>query len=135
MKKRWNKTATGAVIGLFLVGCSLLSARHSPGDQASFTTRPPAGGSLSPGLSPVTVGPIGETEATVSWASPWEGPSRVLYGASPRLMPHQSARSPLTTAQRLSLRKLKPGTRYYFQVETETPLGVARSAVLSFRTR
>jgi hypothetical protein len=34
----------------------------------------------------------------------------------------------------IALDNLEPGTRYYFRVETATPLGVARSAVLSFRT-
>ncbi|MFN3429452.1 MAG: fibronectin type III domain-containing protein [Candidatus Sericytochromatia bacterium] len=135
--KRLNKTLSSALIGLFLVGCSLLSVQRSPADQAFERPRAatPVPDALRPGLTPVVVEQIGRSGATIAWRSSWEGRSHVIYGSSPRLVPTEATHSPVTAQRRVALTKLKPNTRYYFQVETQTALGVARSAVLSFRTR
>jgi hypothetical protein len=58
----------------------------------------------------------------------------VAFGRDPHLMPVVVDRSTPTAERTIALDNLEPGTRYYFRVETATPLGVARSAVLSFRT-
>jgi hypothetical protein len=62
------------------------------------------------------------------------GRTFVTYGHSPKLVPHMATRTPATFGNRLELEKLEPGKRYYVQVETETAVGVARSAICSFRT-
>jgi Purple acid Phosphatase, N-terminal domain len=134
--KRWDKTLSSALIGLFLVGCSLLSVQRSPADQAWSVPKPRATHeSLRPGLTPVVVERIGRSGATIAWRSAWEGRSHVVYSDTPRLMPSVATQTAHTTERRVQLSKLKPNTRYYFQVETKTALGTARSAVLSFRTR
>ena len=135
--KRWNKTLSSALIGLFLVGCSLLTVQRSPAEQAwsgSGQARA-AVKALRPGVSPVSVERIGASKATIAWRSPWEGRSHIVYGHSPRLQPETVTKTRATANRQLELTQLKPGTRYYFQVETQTSLGIARSAVLSFRTR
>lgn len=135
--KRWNKTISSAVIGLFLVGCSLLTVQRSPAESAwsgqGQVQRPAT--SLRPGLTPVSVQGISRSGATIAWRSSWKGRSHIVYGHSPRLLPATADKTASTAERQLQITKLKPGTRYYFQVETETPLGIARSAVLSFRTR
>ncbi|MNS17473.1 hypothetical protein D3C72_491490 [compost metagenome] len=136
--KRLNKTLSSAMIGLFLVGCSLLSVQRSPAESAFERPRaaePATPDALRPGLTPVVVEQIGRSGATIAWRSSWEGRSHVVYGASPRLVPTEATLSASTAQRRVALTQLKPNTRYYFQVETQTALGVARSAVLSFRTR
>jgi hypothetical protein len=131
--KRWDKSITGALIGMFLVGCSLLSVQRSPAEQDL-----PAGHAMAqalrPGLTPVMVQNVSASGATIAWKSTWAGRSQVVYGQTPRLMPGDADKSAATTERQVKLSMLKPGTRYYFQVETQTALGVARSAVLSFRT-
>lgn len=139
--KRWDKPLSSALIGLFLVGCSLLSVQRSPADQAFDAPRPEAPQAaqapqvLKPGLSPVVVEAINRSGATIVWKSPWEGQSQVRFAESPRLESESVRQTPVTVNRRVQLSQLRPNTRYYFQVETRTAVGTARSAVLSFRTR
>lgn len=135
--KRVNKTISSALIGLFLVGCSLLSVQRSPAEQAwsGHGEVHQAAKTLRPGLTPVSVERVSASTATVAWRSSWQGRSHIVYGHSPKLLPETADKTRSTANRELQLTRLKPGTRYYFQVETETPLGIARSAVLSFRTR
>jgi hypothetical protein len=129
--KRWDKSISGALMGMFLVGCSLLSVQRSPAEQ-DFPPGPPI---LRPGLTPVVVQNVSASGATIAWKSSWQGRSKVVFGETPVLMPTEAGKTAETTERRVKLSRLKPGTRYYFQVETQTALGTARSAVLSFRTR
>lgn len=135
MVTRWNRTLLGLVAGMLLVGCSLVSAQQRPNPGVHLPrANPSAPLVLRPGVSPVMIEAVRKDRATISWKSRWSGRTRVIYGSSPRLMPHSSSRSPVTFGNRLELGKLKPGKRYYVQVETETAAGVARSAICSFRT-
>lgn len=122
----------GLSVGLLLVGCSHLLSQHRPvpGPAVEAREQPP----LEPGVERVTVGRVATDAATIWWKSPWQGQSTVVYGRDSHLVPVVVERSAPTADQFAALDHLEPGTRYYFQVETATPLGVARSAVVSFRT-
>lgn len=133
--KRWDKSISGALIGMFLVGCSLLSVQRSPADQDLPRNSHVQSDALRPGLTPVVVQHVSASGATIAWKSTWTGRSHVVYGQTPRLVPESADKTAQTTERQVKLSSLRPGTRYFFQVETQTPLGVARSAVLSFRTR
>lgn len=140
MVKRWDVVAALLAAGLTLVGCSMLSG--PPGEQAGnpLLELPPspwgllAPMALKPGLTPVTVDGIREDRARIRWRSAWDGKTVVWYGTSPKLMPHDADRTPATFGAHTELGGLAPATRYFFQVEVQTTVGVARSAVLSFRT-
>lgn len=131
MVKRLNATLVGVAIGLFLVGCSILDLRH-PVDTSAAPPPPVAG--LTPGVASVTVERLSNSQATLRWQSPWNGRTEIYYGKTPLVLPLVADRSPLTYESFTTLTNLEPNTRYYFQVETHTPLGAARSAVLSFLT-
>ena len=135
MTRRWNRLAGAFVAALTLVGCSWLSVKGpaSEWDGWSKSDDVPAERVLRPGPGPVVVEKVAKTSARILWKSPWKGESVVRYGRSTEL-----ALAPATTpteASAVALGGLKPGTRYFFRVETRTPQGVARSSTLSFRTR
>lgn len=138
MVPRLKRTLVGLMTGMLLVGCSLVSVsaqqRLDP-EVRLPRAKPTAPLSLKPGVSPVMIEGVKKDRAVISWKSRWEGKTVVWYGSSPKLMPHVAERTAITYGTQLELAKLKPGTRYYVQVETETTLGVARSAICSFRTR
>jgi hypothetical protein len=135
MIPRWNKTLAAAALGLLLVGCSFFTVQHPYRSDARMPRMHAAPSGLKPGVSSVTVGHLRADAATLSWNSPWQGTSSVLYGRTPLLLPDAAERSAPTLDREATLANLQPGTRYYFQVETETALGVARSPVCSFLTR
>lgn len=132
MVKRLNKTVAGAVIGLFLVGCSLLTVR--PAEFEAIPSKGIAANDLRPGLTPVMVDRIHDDHATIHWRSEWKGKTTIYYGTTPVLVPFSVDKTTPTYEHMVKLDQLKPSTRYYFQIETETPLGDAHSPVLSFRT-
>jgi hypothetical protein len=135
MMTRWNKTLAAGAIGLLLVGCSIFTVQHPYRSDVRLPRLHSAPSQLKPGVSRVTVARVKPDSATLTWRSPWPGSSSVLYGRTPLLLPDAATRSRPTDGQEATLANLQPGTRYYFQVETETPLGVARSPVCSFLTR
>lgn len=133
MTRRWKLLAATLSAGLLLVGCSHMMARHhasAPGPAIALGDPAP----LEPGVARVTVGRVGPDRATIWWKSPWKGQSTIVYGKDAHLMPVVVERSAPTAEHSTSLAELAPDTRYYLQIETATPLGVARSAVISFRT-
>lgn len=132
MSKGWKMVTAAAGAGLLLVGCSLLSAQHRPEPGNAVETHDPA--PLEPGVAHVTVGRVSAAEATIWWKSPYQGQTTIVYGRDPHLVPVVVERTAPTSQHTTELTDLEPGTRYYFQVETATPLGVARSAIISFRT-
>lgn len=126
----WKPLVAALVVVLMLVGCSWLTARRPAADERADGTLV-----LRPGVMHLVVEAPNAGGASIAWDSAWNGRSTVFYGEHPRVMPHASARSAPTWGRQVGLSGLKPDTRYFFQVETVTPLGVARSAVCSFRTR
>lgn len=133
MKLRLKRLAFVAASGLMLVGCSWLSQAARPG-RAPLNDQPPADArTLRPGPGPVTVEAVATTSARVIWSSPWTGDSVVWYGPTSDL--RQPRATVPTIGQAVTLSGLKPETRYFFRVETQSKLGVARSSVLSFKTR
>lgn len=133
MMMRWDKPFLGLTIGLFLATCTAMIVQRPPAHAGAIVLRP-IPGVIKPGLSPVTVDEVKATSARISWRSRWQGKSVILFGTSPRSLP-SAARSNPTFGPFTELRDLAPGTRYFFQVETHTPLGVALSPVCSFVTR
>lgn len=135
---RWNHLAAAGVVGLCLVGCSWFGSQGAFMDSFSedFTpvprSQPP--GELRPGVRGVMVERVHARGASIAWESRWKGESVVTYGQSPRLLPQAALTTPATNGRQALLSGLSPGTRYFFQVETRTMLGVARSPVCSFRT-
>jgi hypothetical protein len=132
MQTTWKTSTVALLVGLTLVGCSILKGAHRPEPGNALDANEPA--PLKPGLTNVTIGRVDAKGATIWWRSPWQGQSTVAYGRDPHLMPVVVDHSTPTSERTIALDNLEPGTRYYFRVETATPLGVARSAVLSFRT-
>jgi hypothetical protein len=138
MTRGWKKIAAALSAGLLLVGCSRMMAQHRPdagvgmaaAGAAEITEPPP----LEPGVALVTVGRVAANGATIWWKSPWQGQSTVIYGRDSHLLPVVVERTVPTPEHTAAISDLSPGTRYYLQIETATPLGVARSAVISFRT-
>jgi hypothetical protein len=104
--------------------------RPEPGNAVEVVEPAP----LKPGLAHVTIGRVAARQATIWWRSPWQGQSTVVYGRDAHLVPMVVEHSAPTGERAVELSELEPGTRYYFRVETATPLGVARSAIVSFRT-
>lgn len=145
MLRRWNQTIFGIATGMTLVGCSFLTVqgsryvsdpalRPAPRAEKRRAITPTPVVSAGPlWVSPVIVEPLGATRARITWRSPVEGESMVLYGTTSRLVPFRS-RTEEVWGSRIELSGLKPGTRYFFLVETRAALGLARSAVCSFRT-
>ncbi|HEY9721766.1 MAG TPA: fibronectin type III domain-containing protein [Oscillatoriaceae cyanobacterium] len=131
MIKRLNTTLIGGAIGLFLVGCSFLNLEH-PINNEPIPQQPVAG--VMPGVNSVTVQQLSDSQATLHWQSPWKGKTEVYYAKTPLVLPLVADKCPVTYEPFTTLSNLEPGTRYYFQVETQTPLGATRSAVLSFLT-
>lgn len=133
MVNRWDKPFLGLTIGMFLATCAVMIVQRPPAHAGAIVLRP-IPGVIKPGLSPVTVDAVKATSARISWRSSWQGKSVILFGKSPRELP-AAARTAPTFGPFTDLRDLEPNTRYFFQVETHTPLGVALSPVCSFVTR
>lgn len=112
------------------------------------TDKPIAGGSFktegkSGAQSPfkITSGPIfesvGKDTVVISWSTTARSSSIVRYGANPDQL-DQTAQAPWGQERhRVTVRGLKPDTRYYFQVESAQAEGSglsAKSSVAPFRT-
>ena len=135
MTKRWNRLAGASVAALTLVGCSWLTVQGPrPAWDGWAKARDVAPERmLRPGPGPVVVERVAATSARITWRSPWKGESVVRYAPNPELGLAPSTAA--TRASSVALAGLAPATRYFFSVETRTPQGVARSSLLSFRTR
>ncbi|MFP5501947.1 MAG: fibronectin type III domain-containing protein [Candidatus Sericytochromatia bacterium] len=133
MVKRWDKPFLGLSIGLFVATCAVMIVQRPPAHAGAIVLRP-IPGVIKPGLSPVTVDEVKATSARIRWRSTWQGKSVILFGTSPRSLPAASRTAPIF-GPHTELTALEPNTRYFFQVETHTPLGVALSPVCSFVTR
>lgn len=134
MNKRWNRFAGAFVAALTLVGCSWLSVQGPHAEWEGWAKSPADPERvLRPGPGPVVVEKVRATSARIAWRSPWKGETVVRYAPKADLLAAPETRP--TEANVMALEGLKPATRYYFQVETRTALGVARSSTLSFRTR
>lgn len=134
MTRRWNRLAGAFVAALTLVGCSWLTVRGPQADWETWAKSPAEPERvLRPGPGPVVVERVAATSARIAWRSPWKGESVVRYAPTPELG-IAPATAP-TAATAVALSGLKPATRYFFRVETRAAQGVARSSILSFRTR
>ena len=131
-----------AATGL-LVGCSWYTvqlrddgpAPRSDAAAAPTEAAPAETRTLRPGPSPVIVQAVRATAATIAWKSPWRGESRVHYAPTPDLAGNDAcSASAAGEATRVTLAGLTPHVRYFFRVETRSPLGVSRSPILSFVT-
>jgi hypothetical protein len=112
------------------------------------TDKPVAGGTFKTELKPeaqaafrITSGPIfesvGKDTVVISWSTTARSSSIVRYGANPEQL-DQTAQAPWGQERhRVTVRGLKPDTRYYFQVESAQAEGSglsAKSSVAPFRT-
>jgi|GEM_PF-4300358 len=137
---RWR--ALAVLIGVSLAGCSLMSQVSR--ETETYPTRSSRFGlfdwaglleptqTLRPGVGLVTVQSVGCDRTRISWRSPWPGSSVVRYGLEHRLLPHASRETLPTEHTTVELPYLASGVRHFFQVETVTALGGARSAICSF---
>jgi len=106
--------------------------------QGSFRTLAPAG-TRSPFL--IIRGPmiesVGKDSVIISWSTTARSSSLVHYGANPDQL-DQTAQAPWGQERhRVTVRGLKPDTRYYFRVESAQAEGSglsAKSSVAPFRT-
>lgn len=112
------------------------------------TDKPIAGGSFKTEAKPaaqaafrITTGPIfesvGKDTVVINWSTTARSSSLVRYGANPDQL-DQVAQAPWGQERhRVTVRGLKPDTRYYFQVESAQAEGSglsAKSNVAPFRT-
>jgi hypothetical protein len=117
---------------------AVLDPTNKPIAQGSFRTLAPAATQ-----SPFRIirGPmiesVGKDSVIISWSTSARSSSLVHYGANPDQL-DQTAQAPWGQERhRVTVRGLKPDTRYYFQVESAQAEGSglsAKSSVAPFRT-
>ncbi|MEB3285617.1 MAG: fibronectin type III domain-containing protein [Candidatus Sericytochromatia bacterium] len=130
-RKRSRFKLLRRMLGLFaltctLVGCSFIASR--------VTTKQPLPVKnlqvVHPGPGSVTIETRTNHSARITWYSPWRGTSTITWGRKPSL--DEPIHFQAVKNQSAYLTRLTPGMRYYFRIETETSVGVARSPVVSF---
>jgi hypothetical protein len=107
--------------------------QYSGGAQPSPSSTPQTG------RVRITNGPVIEradqNSATIAWSTDRQGSSVIDYGTDPNNL-NQMAESPWGASgltHRVELKNLKPGTRYYFEVETGQAKGTNGGEVESNR--
>lgn len=97
------------------------------------------GANAPSGAVNITNGPVIERadqrSATIAWSTDHQGSSVIDYGTSPNDL-NQTAESPWGAngmTHRVELKNLRPGTRYYFEVETGQARGTRGASVESNR--
>jgi hypothetical protein len=106
--------------------------------EGSFMT---AGPGFDEAKFKITAGPtievVGQDSATVSWSTNARSGSTVRFGADPTNLDHTAMAPWGQREHRVVIKGLKPGTKYYFQVESAQAEGtgsVAKSNVAPFQT-
>lgn len=108
---------------------------NNPGGAAPSS----AAANAPSGMVNITNGPVIEradqNSATIAWSTDHQGSSVIDYGTDPNNL-NQTSESPWGAnglTHRVQLKNLKPGTRYYFEVETGQAKGTNGGSVESNR--
>ena len=91
--------------------------------------------SVTPITSPPTLGVTGNS-ATISWTTATPNDSYVWYGKNPANLTERAGQDAQTTQHQVQLTNLKPGTKYYFQMQSQKAPGaiLQQSGIYTFTT-